>query len=255
MTKLEKHSLPFIVAMLASLTVHAALAWLNPGLFTGMDEYDMDTIVVELLYTEIAELPEQLPQDKAEEAAAAKGDPECCPPPIQPSVETAKASIPQSSQRLSLDEITPPPPEKSSISLAEIEPINDEEKVMELNSNLPDPSKNGTKEVTINLDNPDERYRGFLSLVKAAVHKHWNGRDAILSARRAGQVAVRFSLAATGGAAGGVAVQESSDSPILDGEAVRAIKVSAFPPFPDHWKLARLNLVGDFHYAVAAMNR
>ncbi len=113
----------------------------------------------------------------------------------------------------------------------------------------PDPTQPKTLEATVSLEETDSRYEGFLGEVRKAVNRQWNSRDALLVAQRSGLVTVRFTLARAGGKSGGVTVLKSSQSRALDDEAERAVSAATFPAFPGHWKLERLNLVGQFEYS------
>lgn len=112
----------------------------------------------------------------------------------------------------------------------------------------PDPTSVKNLEATVNLEETDSRYEGFLGEVRKAVNRQWNSRDALLAAQRSGQVTLAFTLDREGGKPRAVTVVKSSQSNALDDEAERAVNASLFPSFPKHWSLKRLNLVAQFEY-------
>lgn len=226
-----------------SLAFHGALALVNPGLSLQFKEPKVDTIVVELLE-----------EKRQETTLVALPSTEAPAPAPQPAPQAAAPSTPVTVQM-------PPPPGAladagpetakvdAKIEVKKLPPLPDDMEVMEMTSYLPDPSGSGATEATINMSNPDARYKGFLDVVRAEVYKRWNSREALLAAKKAGDVTIRFTLVAGGGGSASVDVLKSSGSQILDQEAVRAVQTARLPAFPNHWTLQRVNLVGEFQYA------
>lgn len=223
-----------------SLAFHGALALVNPGLSLQFKEPKVETIVVELL------------EEQRKETTLV----------VLPSTEApAPAPQPAASAPMTVAAKMPPPPGAladagpetakvdAKIEVKKLPPLPDDMEVMEMTSYLPDPSGSGATEATINMSNPDARYKGFLDVVRAEVYKRWNSREALLAAKKAGDVTIRFTLVAGGGGSAAVDVLKSSGSQILDQEAVRAVQTARLPAFPNHWTLQRVNLVGEFQYA------
>ncbi len=111
----------------------------------------------------------------------------------------------------------------------------------------PDPASADTREATLWLGDVDERYKGYLDRVRAAIDLSWRWREAMLAAGREGSVVVSFTLEPSGRLES-VEVSESSGDPILDDEAVEAVRRAVLPPFPDHWRIRRLHLFAQFDY-------
>ncbi len=111
----------------------------------------------------------------------------------------------------------------------------------------PDPAAAETREATLWLGDVDERYKGYLDRVRAAIDLSWRWREAMLAAGREGSVVVSFTLDPAGRLES-AEVSESSGDPILDDEAVNAVRRAALPPFPDHWRIRRLHLFAQFDY-------
>jgi protein TonB len=111
---------------------------------------------------------------------------------------------------------------------------------------LPDPAGEGVREATLALGEVDVRYRGYLDQVRSSIDRTWRWKEALLAAGGGGRVLLRFTLGQ--GAVEEVQVAESSGSPILDREAVEAVRRAPLPPFPHHWTIERLHLFAEFAY-------
>jgi outer membrane biosynthesis protein TonB len=233
---------PVYAALALSLVLHAFIAWFNPSLWAHLTQPEMDTIVVELLREDEGK-PTPTPKSDTELAkkSAEQTRSEKASPPLQ--VEAA----PPSSAGIKGE--AQPEPLKLKADAKPLEP----EEAIKLTSTHPDPTSDIAKEATMSLDDPDERYRGFLDNIRAAINKKWNAREAMLTARRSGLASVKFTLSAGGGNADAPALIAQSGSEVLDGEALRAVQAANFPAFPDSWVIRRLNLIGEFEYAIAGM--
>lgn len=113
-------------------------------------------------------------------------------------------------------------------------------------ADLPDPAGAGVREATLALGESDVRYRGYLEQVQAAIDRTWRWKEALLAAGGPGRVLLRFTLGR--GEVEEVQVAESSGSPILDREAVEAVRRAPLPSFPRHWTIERLHLFAEFAY-------
>lgn len=224
-------------ALAVSMVLHALFFWGLPTGF-GMDRVEpKDTVVVDLLEKTPgkAETVQQTSPEgqKLQNAphAAEKG----------PESEAARAA----ERGRTAPEAQPPKPKKPS-SEGKGRKADAEESP---DRNLPpDPTKAESLEATVNLEETDSRYEGFLGEVRKAVNRQWNSRDAMLAAQRSGLVTLSFTLIKSGGKPKIVKILKSSHSNALDDEAERAVKASLFPSFPKHWRLERLNLVAQFEY-------
>lgn len=111
----------------------------------------------------------------------------------------------------------------------------------------PDPAGGTAREATVWLGEPDARYRGYLDQVQGAIDVSWRWKEALLAAGAGGSVVVRFTLTPSGRVED-VEVTRGSGSPILDREAIEAIRRAPLPTFPKHWTIRRLHLVAEFDY-------
>jgi TonB family protein len=114
--------------------------------------------------------------------------------------------------------------------------------------------------VDLRTANPD-----YFQLLERRINRNWGptrgGPDAVndLASRYArsggGIVVVSFSIGSNGELLGTPAVEESSGSPFLDQEALRAVKLAApFPPLPESLGTNRVDLLWRFeHLATGAV--
>lgn len=240
----QRETRPVYAALAVSLVLHALLAWFNPSLWAHLREPEMDTIVIELLREDVGKptptpRSDTLPQAKAkEQTQATKTTPPIPAEPTAPATPTSGLQGEAQANPLQLKVETKP-----------LEP----ETALELTSANPDPISDLVREATISLNDPDRRYRGFLGRIRAAIDLKWRAREAMLKAQRSGLATVRFTLSSGGGGANAPSLIVQSGSSILDSEALRAVQAANFPAFPDNWAIRRLNLIGDFEYAISGM--
>ena len=101
---------------------------------------------------------------------------------------------------------------------------------------------------TISLDTKDQRYVSYATLIKGKIGSQWRYPSAARDRLIEGQLMVLFSLVKQGEVIE-IKVINPSGYPVLDEEAVRAVKTAApFPPFPDHVTVKRLNIQASFDY-------
>lgn len=235
-------SRPLLTAIAVSVLFHALLAWLNPSLWAHLTEPEIDTVVVELLREKEGE-PKPTPASDTRRAARN----EARPAEVSQKAPTpAEAPAPSSA---GLKGEAQPDPLKFQ---ADAKPLEEDEAIS-VTSELPDPTSETVAEATMSLDNPDKRYRGFLEKIRAAINRSWNAREAMLKARRSGNTTVQFTLSSGGGQADSPILIAQSGSAALDDEALKAVRRASFPAFPNNWAIRRLNLIGDFEYAIAGM--
>lgn len=225
-----------LAACLLSAGLHGFVFWMIAPKKRVYDETPPATVVVDLLETKPGE-PEKPKEFTPEGDPAAQRQSGAPPPPDRTPKEAQPQKPGKKPESAKLD--TPGQNAKAEKeSVEEMEPA--------------DPGFGQKSEATLNLNDSDRRYEGFLAEVRNEVGRHWNSRDALLSAQKSGSVTLRFTLKASGGGVEKVEVLKSSQSDALDGEAVRAVKASRLPSFPKHWKLTRLHLVAQFQYSIAS---
>jgi TonB family protein len=101
---------------------------------------------------------------------------------------------------------------------------------------------------TITLDTQDKRYVSYARAVKERIMRHWRYPPEAKLNLMEGKLTVLFSLTKTGQMAR-VGILQPSGFPVLDEEAIRAIRAAApFPPFPEHVTVGRLNIQASFDY-------
>lgn len=243
---------PPLVAFLLSLALHALVMGTGHDFFFPEPEPLPDTVVVELIRAEITAPPEiallasqpqvPLPSNNPEGRDAPAPHPPEPPKPDESKGE--KETIPDTV------DLKPPAPgdPTSRDEEGDITPVDTSVVLTRTaNSRVPDPTATESYDVTLSINEQDERYRGFLYQVRAAIDHEWRWREAILAAGRPGNVVVRMTLNPTGNGAR-VQIIESSGSPILDQEATVSVQRAPFPAFPRHWSIQRLHLVAQFEY-------
>ncbi len=254
--------LPPLVAVLLSLGLHAAAVRWWPFALPRRPA-PPDTVLVEV--TRIREeRPIQkknarrtpAPARKPKPAPARKRRPEPRPgPPAKPAPERTPPAPEAPSLRAPAQPPAPArPPEARPVEEkpARAKPLPPVAALMPRPGDVkaagpPDPASAGSQEATLWLGDVDERYKGYLDRVRAAIDLSWRWREAMLAAGREGSVVVSFTLEPSGRLES-VEVSESSGDPILDGEAVEAVRRAVLPPFPAHWRIRRLHLFAQFDY-------
>ena len=115
----------------------------------------------------------------------------------------------------------------------------------------PPPPAEITQE-TISLDTKDRRYVSYAKAVKEKIAQQWKYPPEARRNLMEGKLFLVFSLSRNGQVER-ITIVNSSGFPILDEEAVRAVRASApYPAFPDHIAVGRLNIEANFDYRIAA---
>jgi len=108
---------------------------------------------------------------------------------------------------------------------------------------------------TITLDTQDKRYVSYARAIKERIMHHWRYPPEARLNLVEGKLTVLFSLTRAGQMARADILQPSG-FPVLDREAIRAIRAAApFPPFPEHVTVGRLNIQASFDYRLTARGR
>jgi protein TonB len=106
----------------------------------------------------------------------------------------------------------------------------------------------GPAKRTINLDSREEHFADYLARLKQRVQGVWEYPEEAMKEGISGELQVIFTLNSAGSLTYMRLVQ-SSGFPILDEEALRAVKASApFDPFFPQMGDEPLNIRGTFHY-------
>ena len=114
----------------------------------------------------------------------------------------------------------------------------------------PPPPAEITQE-TISLDTQDRRYVSYARAVKEKIMQQWKYPPEARLNLMEGKLSLVFSLNRNG-RMDRITIVNSSGFPLLDEEAVRAVRTSApYPAFPDHIAVGRLNIEASFDYRIA----
>ncbi len=101
---------------------------------------------------------------------------------------------------------------------------------------------------TISLDTDDQRYVTYARAIKERIARQWKYPPEARATLTEGKLKVLFSLTRTGNLSR-VKVVDPSGIPVLDEEAMRAVRAaSPYPPFPEHVTVGRLNIDAKFEY-------
>ncbi len=105
---------------------------------------------------------------------------------------------------------------------------------------------------TISLDTEDTRYVSYARAIKEKIAGKWKYPPEAKANLVEGKLLVSFGLNRAGELVR-IKVMTPSGYPVLDQEAVRAIRAaSPYPSFPGHVQVPRLNIEANFEYRIAA---
>lgn len=270
----RRNVLPPVLALALSAALHAGLGSWNPRLAREAEQPDPLPVVVEYLPTPgegggappeapgagespgpaapptAQRGPEPRPEPEPEPTpVAAASEPAAVPPAEQAPLEPAPPAPPAAPSTPPASAPDPAPaetPPASQVAWADLMPRASDVRPRTTTS-LPDPAGEGVREATLTLGEADVRYKGYLEQVQASIDRTWRWKEALLAARGGGKVLLRFTLGA-GGAVEEIGVVESSGNPILDREAVEAVRRAPLPSLPSHWTIERLHLFAEFAY-------
>jgi TonB family protein len=213
--------LPPAACVLISLLIHVLVVVAEAHVWPTARKASVDTVVIDLVDPQQAKLP-----DFPEAVAAQTPPPRVEPPAPAPQAAPESAKAPVAPKQ-------PTPPEAKATFAPP--------------SSVPDPTAPNAGEVTLPLDTADARYQGYLERVRATIDRHWRWREGLLAAGKPGVVVLRVTFERSGGKAR-ADLRRGSGSVTLDANALETFQSAIFPPFPPHWTVERLNLVGEFEY-------
>ena len=105
-----------------------------------------------------------------------------------------------------------------------------------------------TAKNTIPMDSRDSRYLDYLGRLKARIQREWGYPEEARRVGMGGELHMLFTLNKAGTLVN-IRLLESSGYPVLDNEALRAVKAAApFDPFPQQMGDDAFNILGTFHY-------
>ncbi len=105
-----------------------------------------------------------------------------------------------------------------------------------------------TAKQTIPLDSREPRFRSYLERLKARIQAEWEYPDEARRTGIGGELHLLFTLNRAGTLVN-IRLLESSGYPVLDNEALRAVKAAApFDPFPSQLGDEAWNILATFHY-------
>jgi len=121
------------------------------------------------------------------------------------------------------------------------------EQIASLSSGLAD-DLGGTAKRTISLDSREEQFVEYLVRLKRRIQRVWEYPEEAVKHGISGELLILFTLNKAG-SLNYIRLAQSSGYPVLDEEALRAVKVSApFDPFPPQMGDEPLNISASFHY-------
>jgi protein TonB len=105
-----------------------------------------------------------------------------------------------------------------------------------------------TAKQTIPLDSREPRFQNYLQRLKARIQSEWGYPDEARRTGIGGELNLLFTLNRAGTLVS-IRLLESSGYPVLDNEALRAVKAAApFDPFPPQMGDEAWNILATFHY-------
>ncbi len=105
-----------------------------------------------------------------------------------------------------------------------------------------------TAKNTIPMDSRNPRYLDYLGRLKARIQAEWGYPEEARRVGMGGELHMLFTLNRAGTLVN-IRLLESSGYPVLDNEALRAVKAAApFDPFPPQMGDEAFNILGTFHY-------
>jgi protein TonB len=106
----------------------------------------------------------------------------------------------------------------------------------------------GPAKRTISLDSREEHFVDYLSRLKRRIQRQWDYPEEALRNGVSGELLMVFTINKAGSLTF-IRLVHSSGYPVLDDEALRAVKVSApFDPFPPQMDDEALNISASFYY-------
>ncbi|HEX7630179.1 MAG TPA: energy transducer TonB [Candidatus Methylomirabilis sp.] len=106
-----------------------------------------------------------------------------------------------------------------------------------------------TAKNTIPMDSRNPRYLDYLGRLKARIQNEWGYPEEARRVGMGGELHMLFTLNKAGTLVN-IRLLESSGYPVLDNEALRAVKAAApFDPFPPQMGEEAFNILGTFHYS------
>ncbi|MFB3818799.1 MAG: TonB family protein [Candidatus Methylomirabilales bacterium] len=112
-----------------------------------------------------------------------------------------------------------------------------------------------TGEQTVNLDSQEPRFLSYLARVKRRIQRTWTYPPDALALGLGGELVLVFTLNPAGTLTD-LALIRSSGFPVLDEEALRAVKAAApFDPFPAELGREPWNISAAFHYTLPRASR
>jgi len=121
------------------------------------------------------------------------------------------------------------------------------EQIASLGSGLTDDA-GGPAKRTIDLDSRDRLFVDYLARLKWRIQREWNYPEEAVRNGITGELLMVFTLNKAGSLTF-IRLVRSSGFPILDEEALRAVKISApFDPFPSQMEDEALNIQASFYY-------
>ena len=191
------------------------------------------------------------------------------PPSSPPQVASRPApqvTLPPTEARREFRQETPPPPDRGGLSLtgpsrdvltptsrsgpagSDKSPLSIMDQIKSLGSGLIGDTGIIAKN-TIPMDSRDWRYLDYLGRLKARIQNEWGYPEEARRVGMGGELHMLFTLNKAGTLVN-IRLLESSGYPVLDNEALRAVKAAApFDPFPPQMVDEAFNILGTFHYS------
>jgi periplasmic protein TonB len=210
-----------------------------------------------------------LPTARSSPALPAPSPPSQAATPPSPPPQIASRTVPEVSPptvepRREFRQEAPPPPDRSGLTLggprdalAPRAPTGPADKatkrpsirdqIASLGSGLIGDTGETAKQ-TIPLDSREPRYLNYLARLKARIQAEWDYPEEARRVGLGGELNLLFTLNKAGTLVN-IRLVESSGYPVLDNEALRAVKAAApFDPFPPQMGNESWNILATFHY-------
>lgn len=142
------------------------------------------------------------------------------------------------------------PKEEKAVKERDIKLFPSQERLTELEREYQSKTEGVEEGKTLSLDTSEFRYESYLTGIKRKIELVWRYPDVAARAGQQGRLELRFTIRKDGGLEG-IRLIKSSGYPILDDEALSAVRLAApFSPFPKGFNVERINIVATFEYII-----
>jgi len=142
------------------------------------------------------------------------------------------------------------PKEEKAIKERDIKLFPSQERLAELEREYQSKTEGIEEGKTLSLNTSEFRYVSYLTGIKRKIELVWRYPEVAATAGQQGKLELRFTIRKDGRLED-IRLIKSSGYPILDDEAISAVRLSApFSPFPKGFNVERINIVATFEYII-----